>query len=100
METLGASRISPLPTRDGQRWSVKFVNASSLVFVEILPANSNLLVQVISDTEPPVCSAVLEIGPEGPDLDGINTGLAAQYLYASDLSLAAQNSTPLGMEAK
>jgi hypothetical protein len=47
-----------------------------------------------------VCTVVFEIGPEGPDMDtpDIPAALAVQYLYALNLSLAAQSSAPLGME--
>ncbi len=97
---LGASKISPRTTTTGGnalRWSVTFANAGSPLFVEVHSANSKLLVQVVSDTEPPVHSVVFEIGLDGPDLEAVKipAALAAQYLYALDLALAGQKSAPL-----
>ncbi len=99
-EALGASKISPKSVPDGLRWGVKFANAGSPVFVDVQSANSHLSVQVVSDTVPPVCSVVFEIGPDGPDIEmtDIPAALAVQYLYALDLSLAAGSSPPLSVE--
>jgi hypothetical protein len=100
-QALGAARISPNDGRDGLGWSVKFANAGSPVFVEVLQTNLTLAIQVLSDTEPPVGTVVFEIGPEGPDMGtaDIPAALAAQYLYALDLCLASQRSEPVAMEA-
>lgn len=91
-ETLGAAIIRTVPSDRGARWSVKFANAGSTVLVDLRVGGGKLSIQVVSETDPPVASVVVEIGPDGPDLEpsDIPGAIAVQLLYALDLALAAQ----------
>ena len=99
-EALGATLIREEHEGGALRWRIQFANVQVAVFVQVARAERTLRLEVVSDSNPPVPTPVLEISVTGADLaiDEIPAAIAAQYLYALDLAQAAHNGRP-GEEA-
>ncbi|MEW5686535.1 MAG: protein kinase [Pseudomonadota bacterium] len=91
---LGATLIKEEKVPGALRWRVEFANVETAVFVQAVRTGRTLTLEVVSDSNPPVPTPVLEISGVGVDLPpaDIPTAIAAQYLYALDLAQAALNS--------
>lgn len=94
VEALGATIIREERVPGTLRWRVEFANVQVAVFVQAVRTGRTLTLEVVSDSDPPVPTPVLEISGVGADLqaEDIPAAIAAQYLYALDLAQAALNS--------
>lgn len=101
-ETLGAVVMRAETIAGGHRWKLDFAGAAAPIYLELLRTETELLVHVVSTPDSERGAPVFVIDSEGPNLPetGISGALAAQYLYALDLALAAQASRPVDEEAR
>lgn len=91
-ETLGAVIMTAEPLAEGQRWKLDFAGAAAPIYLDIVRGGTELRVYVLSTPESERAAPVFVITSGGPNVPetGIPGALAAQYLYALDLALAAQ----------
>lgn len=100
VEALGAVTMKSSSTARRQRWRLDFVGALAPIYLDLVRVEAALAVHVLSMSDEEQTSPVLFIDAGGPSLPetGIPGALAAQYLYALDLALAARASAKDVME--